>query len=170
MKGKIELMKKVILFVLFMCLTLILVGCESNDDEKTSLFHQMEKQKIINNGYNQIDIVSICSLETEICKCKNYYVYKNNNSQMIAINFEKNISKYGEHDHVITLYNNVIENSSFNYIEKNEANCYEYTYYKYENGDLTNNNKYDFNDDNKNTYYVTKEKSFFSTKYIFVER
>ena len=154
-----------------MCSVFILAGCESNSDERTDLFKQMEKQQIIDGGYNQIDVVSICSLEVEICKCNNYYVYKNNNSQMIAINFEKNISKYGDHDHVISVYNNVNENNNFDYIDKNsnEANCYEHTYYKYENGDLTNNNKYDFNNANKATYYVTIKKALFSTKYAFSE-
>ena len=47
-----------------------------------------------------------------------------------------------------------------------EANCWEHTYYKYENGDLTDKNKYSL-DGSARVYYVNIKKSYFGTKYIF---
>ena len=162
-------MNKFILLTLCIFCIAALTGCESDNDDRTKMFSEMENQQIILKGYNKFDMVSICHLEVEICKCDNYYIYKDNNSNMIAINYEKNISKYGNHDYVVTLYNNVFETNDFNNISKDEANCFEHTYYKYENGNLTNNNKYIFSDTSKKTYYVEMKKNLFSTRYIFSE-
>ena len=165
------LMKKVLVVLLCVFSIFMLMGCESSSNDRTKLFSAMEKQQIISKGYNKIDMVSVCYLKVEICKCDKYYIYKDNNSNMIAVKYEKNISRYNDYDHAITIYNNVSENSDFKYISKDssDADCFVHTYYKYENGDLTDNNKYNFISDNKKTYYVTIKKSFFSTKYKFSE-
>lgn len=164
------LMKKILISALCVFLLFIFTGCESSSSERDALFQQMKKQKIISKDYELVEVAEKYSPGIETCKRENYYIYEGSNSNIIAITYEKNISKWGNYDHEIVIYFNVIKNQNLNYLapDSEEIDCWNNTYYKYSNGDITDESKYALEGYRK-PYYVTIKKSMFSTKYIFDE-
>ena len=159
--------KFVILFII-LSFVLILSGCESSDVEKDNLFNQLKRQKIIDNDYKLIDVVTESGPALEHCSSSTYNIYQNNNGNMIAIHYESGILKDCNCKHIVSIYYSVTKQNDYKLLtsDMDEANCWEHTYYKYENGDLTDKNKYSLNG-NTRVYYVHIKKSYFGTKYIF---
>ena len=159
---------KIIILFIFLSFILILSGCESSDAEKDNLFNQLKKQKIIDNDYKLIDVVTEIGPAPEHCSSSTYNIYQNNNGKMIAIRYESGILKDCNCNHIVSIYYSVTKQNDYNTLtsDMDEANCWEHTYYKYENGDLTDKNKYSLNG-NTRVYYVHIKKSYFGTKYIF---
>ena len=159
---------KIIILFIFLSFILILSGCESSDAEKDNLFNQLKKQKIIDNDYKLIDVVTEIGPAPEHCSSSTYYIYKNDNGNMIAIRYESRILKDCNCNHIVSIYYSATKQNDYKLLtsDMDEANCWEHTYYKYENGDLTDKNKYSL-DGSARVYYVNIKKSYFGTKYIF---
>lgn len=159
---------KIIVFFILLSFILILSGCESSNKDKDILFKQLKKQKIIDNDYKLIDVVTEIGPALEHCNSSTYYIYKNDNGNMIAIRYESGILKDCNCNHIVSIYYSVTKQNDYKLLtaDMDEANCWEHTYYKYENGDLTDKNKYSL-DGSARVYYVNIKKSLFGTKYIF---
>ena len=87
---------------------------------------------------------------------------------MIAIHYESGILKDCNCNHIVSIYYSVTKQNDYKLLtaDMNEANCWKNTYYKYENGDLTDKNKYSL-DGSARVYYVNIKKTLFGTRYIF---
>ena len=159
---------KIIILFIFLSFILILSGCESSDAEKDNLFNQLKKQKIIDNDYKLIDVVTESGPALEHCSSRTYNIYQNNNGNMIAIHYESGILKDCNCNHIVSIYYSVTKQNDYKFLtaDMNEANCWGNTYYKYENGDLTDKNKYSL-DGSARVYYVNIKKTLFGTRYIF---
>ena len=69
---------KFIVFFILLSFILILSGCESSDKDKDNLFNQLKKQKIIDNDYKLIDVVTEIGPALEHCNSSTYNIYQNN--------------------------------------------------------------------------------------------
>lgn len=159
---------KFIVFFILLSIILILSGCESSDKDKDILFKQMKNNKIIDSDYELVDVVTKVGPALEHCSSSTYYIYKNNNENMIAIRYESGIFNDCKCNHIVSIYYSVTKQNDYKLLtsDMDEVNCWEHTYYKYENGDLTDKNKYSL-DGSARVYYVNIKKSYFGTKYIF---
>ena len=117
----------------------------------------------------QIDSYSYNYWPLEWCKTDNYYIYKDKSSKMIAIKYEnKRYLKDSEYDHLVTVYYDVTLNNDVNSISSEDAICdSEHSYYKYQNGEYTDNDIYKFG--TTKTYYATEKSALFKGKYYSLE-
>ncbi len=65
-----------------------MVGCESSQKEKEKIFDALKKKKIISENMEQIDKETSYSWSLEMCATTNYYIYRDNDSKIIAIKYE----------------------------------------------------------------------------------
>ena len=162
-------MKKMLcIFSLLLCV-LCLCGCETNQDDREKIVDALKKEKIISDSMEQIDTQSYSHWPLEWCETDNYYIYKDKDSKMIAIQYENNsYSKDSEYDHLVTIYYDVTINNDVNSISSENAICdSDHSYYKYQNGKYTDNGKYELGTAKK--YYATEESALFRGKYYSLE-
>lgn len=161
-------MKKFLyIFSLLICVT-CLCGCESNQEDRTKIITALKNEKIISDSMEQIDTQSYNHWPLEWCKTDSYYIYKDEDSKIIAIKYEKIYSKESEHDHLVTIYYDVTINNDVNLISSEDAICdSDHSYYKYQNGEYTDNSRYEFA--TKKEYYATEKSALFKGKYYSLE-
>lgn len=156
-------MKKILCtFVLLICV-LGLCGCESSKKAREQLFTDLKKAKIISKSMEQIDTMQYSEWGLETCYSGNYYVYKDNNSKIILIKYDRSTDDY---DHLVTIYYDVTINENIEYTDKN-IGCSADPSYKYQNGQFSREKKYEFNSSKK--YEARMKKTLFSKKYVFTE-
>ena len=156
-------MKKIIIFSLLIVFGLVcLTGCNNTNTETTEkLLKSMKKENIVEKNIELIDEVNDMFIGYMYNKTK-YYIYKEEDGNLIAINFINNIHKEHNHKYIVTLYKDVSLNNDFKYLE--DTGKYE-QFYTYKDGTKTDKNKYLLKDENR--YYVYEEESLFGTKYKF---
>jgi len=153
-----KIMGLISLVLTFGCLT----GCNNTNTEITEkLLKSMKKEKIVEKNIELIDEVNDMFVGYIYNKTK-YYIYKEENGDLIAISFTNNIHEDLNCKYIVTLYNDVVLNNDFKYLE--DTGTYE-QFYTYKDGSSTDKNKYLLKD--KNTYYVYEQESLFGTKYKF---
>ena len=146
---------------------LCLCGCESSEKDRDKILAALKKDKIISNSMEQIDIESYSFWPMEWCETQNYYIYKDKDSKMIAIRYQKNNnSKEDGYNHLVTIYYDVTINDDVNRISSEDATC-ENGYYKYENGEYTDEGKYQWK--SSTDYHAIEKSSFFKGKYYSIE-
>lgn len=153
---------------LLICI-LCLCGCESNQKDRDKLFYTLKKEKIIPDSMEQIDVQSYTYNALEWCETDNYYIYKDKDSKMIAITYDKHTpTKEENYNHVITIYNDVTINDDVKNISDEEVNqgC-EQPYYEYQNGEFSETNRYELG--SKKEYHAIKKSSLFKGKYYTIE-
>lgn len=161
-------MKKILcLFCLIFCL-FGLSGCESSRKEKLKIVNILKSEKVISDSMELFDTMSYRIWSMESCNRKNYYIYKDKNSKMIAILYVKMSSDENKSEHKVTIYYDVDVNKDVNILKSDEVTCNEeYPYYVYLNGDYTSDSRYDLN--NEKTYVITMKKEWFKDKYVVKE-
>ncbi len=71
---------------------------------------------------------------------------------MIAIEYNnKQHLKDNEYDHLVTIYYDVTINNDVNLIKSEDVTCDENGYYSYQNGEYTDNGRYQFGTKKRNT-------------------
>lgn len=161
-------MKKVLCFFCLLICTLYLCGCESNQEDKTKIFTALKKEKIISDSMEQIDTQTYSVWMYEWCSKTTYYIYKDKDSKMIAINYDnKKYLKDNEYDHLVTIYYDVTINNDVVLINSEDVTCNENGYYSYQNGEYTDNDRYQFGTIKK--YYANERSSLFKRKYFSLE-
>lgn len=165
-KKNIFIKKVLCIFGLLICV-LGLCGCESTQKSRTEIFTALKNKKIISNSMEQIDIQTYSSWGLEWCSSKSYYIYKDKDSKMVAISYEYiGHLKDNEYDHLVTVFYDVTINNHFNLINSEDVSC-EDGYYSYQNGEHTDNRKYEFGTSKQ--YEVRVNKGLFKDKYILKE-
>ena len=150
-KGGDRLKKILCVFCLMICI-FGLCGCESSESDRDKILNALKKENIISDSMEQIDIMSYNSWPLEWCTTDNYYIYKDKNSKIIAITYEKTSHlKDSKYDHLVTICDG------------------SHSYYKYQNGEYTDNSRYNINTQNQTQYEVTIKNGFFKDKYILNE-
>ena len=152
--------KKIFLCLLFICGFLCLTGCDTSKETTDSLLSILQKEKIVDNDLALVDKVSKIGT-TLFYSQTTYYIYENNNGNLIAINYDTDISSKNEYDYSIAIYNDVSINSNIEYLEDDTTLE---SYYSYQDGKKSEYNKYNL--ENKTDYLVYESKPLFSkTKY-----
>ena len=165
-------MKKKILCVFCLMICIFgLCGCESSESDRDKILNALKKENIISDSMEQIDIMSYNSWPLEWCTTDNYYIYKDKNSKIIAITYEKTSHlKDSKYDHLVTIYYDITMNDDVNLLDSDDAICDgSHSYYKYQNGEYTDNSRYNINTQNQTQYEVTIKNGFFKDKYILNE-
>ena len=75
--------------------------------------------------------------------------------------------KDNEYDHLVTIYYDVTINNDVNLINSEDVTCDENGYYSYQNGEYTDNGRYQFG--TKKEYYATEKSALFKGKYYSLE-
>ena len=148
-------MKKIILSLMLLLGFICLTCCDSNSNSVNGMFSSLKKEGIIDNNLVLIDKVTKTSTTLFLTKTT-YYIYENEDSELIAINYNTNISSDNDYDYFVTIYNDV----SANDVEYVDDPTNSETYYTYQDGKKSESNKYEFS--NKKTYNVYEENPLFS--------
>lgn len=152
--------KEIILSLLVICVFLCLTGCDTNKETSDSLLKTLQNEKIVDNNLTLIDKVSKIGT-TLFYSQTTYYIYENNNGELIAINYDTNISSKNNYDYLVAIYYDVSINQNIEYLDDDTALE---NYYAYQDGKKSEDNKYNL--ENKTDYLVYESKPIFSkTKY-----
>lgn len=136
---------KLILVLLAVIVSICLVGCDTNSTSIDNLLNALQKEEIVDKNLELLDTI----IETEylVPSRTTYYIYKESNSNIIAINYNTNIYAKNDYDYSITIYYNVVYNEDLSTYDWNEYNL-----------------------DNRKEYIVYETKPLFSkTKYSIEE-
>lgn len=150
---------------LFVCLLIVfsifcLTGCDSSSESIDNLLTALTKEKIVDKNLKLIDTEVDINAGIHISRTT-YYIYENQNSELIAINYNTNIYSKNDYDYSIIIYSNVTINNDIEYLDDDAS---PESYYVYANGKKSEFSKYDF--DNSTRYLVYESKPLFSkTKY-----
>ena len=80
-------MRKLLCFFSLIICTLCLCGCESNQEDRIKIFTALKNEKIISDSMKQIDTQTYSVWSFEWCSKSKYYIYKDKDSKMIAIEY-----------------------------------------------------------------------------------
>lgn len=165
---KNNVMKKVVcVFSLLICI-LCLCGCESSQEDRGKIFNALKDKKIISDSMEQIDTETYRVWSLEWCSSSKYYIYKDKDSKMVAIKYEdEQHLKDNEYDHLVTIFYDVTINNDVNLINSEDVTCDEDGYYLYQNGEYTDNSRYEFGSSKE--YEVRVKEGWFKDKYILEE-
>ncbi len=163
-------MKKFLVCLFSLMVFIILTGCENNPSSEKDikkLFAALKQENIISDSMEQIDVQSYTYYPLEWCVTDHYYIYKDNDSKMIAVTYKKNrYSEDAKYNHVVTVYYDVTINNDVNTISADDASCDE-TYYTYQNGEYTDKNRYELG--SEKVYHAVEKSSFLKGKYYSLE-
>ena len=161
-------MKKMLcIFSLLICI-LCLCGCESSQEDRNKILSALKKEKIISDSMEQIDTETYSVWSFEWCRKRTFHIYKDKNSKMIAIEYEdEQYLKDNEYDHLVTIFYDVTINDDVNLLNSEDVSCNEDGYYYYQNGEYTDNARYEFG--TSKTYYATEKSPLFKGKYYSLE-
>lgn len=152
-------MKKILLSLFVVVSMFCLTACDSSSENVDNLLTAFQKEKIVNTDLTLVDKVSKIGT-TLFYSQTTYYIYENNNNELIAINYDTNISSKKEYDYSVAIYYDV----SINNVEYLNDDTTLESYYSYQDGKKSEYNKYNLED--KIEYLVYESKSLFSkTKY-----
>lgn len=152
-------MKKILLSLFVVVSMFCLTACDSSSENVDNLLTAFQEEKIVNTDLTLVDKVSKIGT-TLFYSQTTYYIYENNNNELIAINYDTNISSKNEYDYSVAIYYDV----SINNVEYLNDDTTLESYYSYQDGKKSEYNKYNLED--KIEYLVYESKSLFSkTKY-----
>lgn len=152
--------KKIFLCLLVICGFLCLTGCDTNSETTDSLLSALQKEKIVDTDLTLVDKVSKIGT-TLFYSQTTYYIYENSNDELIAINYDTDISSQNEYDYSVAVYYDVSINNDIEYLGDDTT---PESYYSYQDGKKSEYNKYNL--ENKTDYLVYESKPLFSkTKY-----
>lgn len=152
-------MKKILLSLFVVVSMFCLTACDSSSENVDNLLTAFQKEKIVNTDLTLVDKVSKIGT-TLFYSQTTYYIYENNNNELIAINYDTNTSSKNEYDYSVAIYYDV----SINNVEYLNDDTTLESYYSYQDGKKSEYNKYNLED--KIEYLVYESKSLFSkTKY-----
>lgn len=153
-------MKKILLSLLIVVSMFCLTACDSSSESIDNLLTALQKEKIVDKNLKLIDKEVDINAGIHISRTT-YYIYENQNSELIAINYNTNIYSKNDYDYSITIYSNVTMNNDIEYLDDDAS---PESYYVYADGKKSKSSKYDFGNSTK--YLVYKSKPLFSkTKY-----
>lgn len=153
-------MKKILLSLLVVFSIFCLTACDSSNQSVDNLLIALQKEKIVDTDLTLIDKVSKIGT-TLFYSQTTYYIYENNNGNLIAINYDTDISSKNDYDYLITIYSNVTINNDIEYLDDDTTLE---SYYSYQDGKKSEYNKYNLED--KIDYLIYESKPLFSkTKY-----
>lgn len=153
-------MKKILLSLLVVVGMFCLTACDSNSENVDNLLTALQEEKIVDTDLTLVDKVSKIGT-TLFYSQTTYYIYENNNNELIAINYDTDISSKNDYDYSITIYSNVTINNDIEYLDDDAS---PESYYVYADGKKSESSKYDFG--NSTRYLVYESKPLFSkTKY-----
>lgn len=155
-------MKKILLLIAFV---LFIVGCSPNKKTSEELFNKLKNDKIIDESLELIDKVTYKNT-VMIPYEKEYYVYKDSDSNIIIINYDKSVSNE-DYNYTATIYTNIEVNNDIEYVENTRSLG---DFYIYSDGSISSENKYILNENYKKTYYIYKKQNLFYKKYIIKEK
>ena len=156
-------MKKIILSLVLWLGVVCLTGCDSNSDAVDGMLNALKSDGIVDNNLVLIDKVTKTGTTLFITKTT-YYIYENQDSKLVAINYNTDISSKNDYDYSVTIYKNV----SVRDIEYIDDSANPEIYYTYQDGRKSESNKYEFS--NQKSYSVYEKKTLFSkTKYELKE-
>lgn len=151
------------IFGLLICI-LCLCGCESSEEDREKIFASLKKEKIISDSMEQIDTMTFRQWGAECCLTDIYYIYRGKNSNLIAITYDyEGYKKDTDYDHLVTIYYDVTINDDVNLINSEGLSCNEDGYYYYQNGEYTDNGRYELRKEKE--YYATEKSALFKGKY-----
>ncbi len=152
-------MKKILLSLFVVVSMFCLTACDSSSENVDNLLTAFQEEKIVNTDLTLVDKVSKIGT-TLFYSQTTYYIYENNNNELIAINYDTNISSKNKYDYSVAIYYDV----SINNVEYLNDDTTLESYYSYQDGKKSEYNKYNLED--KIEYLVYESKSLFSkTKY-----
>lgn len=152
-------MKKILLSLLVVVSMFCLTACDSSSESVDNLLTALQEEKIVDTDLTLVDKVSKIGT-TLFYSQTTYYIYENNNNELIAINYDTDISSKNEYDYSVTIYYDV----SINNVEYLNDDTTLESYYSYQDGKKSEYNKYNLED--KIEYLVYESKPLFSkTKY-----
>lgn len=152
-------MKKILLSLLVVVSMFCLTACDSSSESVDNLLTALQEEKIVDTDLTSVDKVSKIGT-TLFYSQTTYYIYENNNNELIAINYDTDISSKNEYDYSVTIYYDV----SINNVEYLNDDTTLESYYSYQDGKKSEYNKYNLED--KMEYLVYESKPLFSkTKY-----
>lgn len=152
-------MKKILLSLFVVVSMFCLTACDSSSENVDNLLTAFQEEKIVNTDLTLVDKVSKIGT-TLFYSQTTYYIYENNNNELIAINYDTNISSKNEYDYSVAIYYDV----SINNVEYLNDDTTLESYYSYQDGKKSEYNKYNLEE--KIEYLVYESKSLFSkTKY-----
>lgn len=137
-----------------------LTACDSSSENVDNLLTTLQKEKIVDKNLKLIDTEVDINAGIHISRTT-YYIYENQNSELIAINYNTNIYSKNDYDYSIIIYSNVTINNDIEYLDDDAS---PESYYVYADGMKSESSKYDFG--NSTRYLVYESKPLFSkTKY-----
>ena len=152
-------MKKILLSLFVVVSMFCLTACDSSSENVDNLLTAFQEEKIVNTDLTLVDKVSKIGT-TLFYSQTTYYIYENTNNELIAINYDTNISSKNEYDYSVAIYYDV----SINNVEYLNDDTTLESYYSYQDGKKSEYNKYNLED--KIEYLVYESKPLFSkTKY-----
>lgn len=156
-------MKKSFLsLVVLLCLT-CLTGCDSNSDVVDVMLNTLKNNDVVDKKLVLVDKVTKTSTTLFFTKTT-YYIYENQDSKLIAINYDTNKLSTNDYDYSVKIYNDVLEND----VEYIDDSSKLETYHTYQDGRISKSNKYSFS--NGKVYQVYEKKNLFSKiKYELIE-
>ena len=156
-------MKKIVLSLVILLGVVCLTGCDSNIDAVDGMLNALKSDRIVDENLVLVDKVTKTGTTLFLTKTT-YYIYENQDSKLIAINYNTDVSSKNDYDYSVTIYNDV----SVSDVEYIDDSTNPETYYTYQDGKKSESNKYSLS--NQKVYNVYEKKPLFSkTKYELVE-
>ena len=156
-------MKKIVLSLVILLGVVCLTGCDSNVDAVDGMLYALKSDGIVDENLVLIDKVTKTGTTLFLTKTT-YYIYENQDSKLIAINYNTDVSSKNDYDYSVTIYNDV----SVSDVEYIDDSTNPELYYTYQDGRKSESNKYELS--NQKSYNVYEKKTLFSkTKYELVE-
>lgn len=148
-------MKKMMFCLLIVFSLFCLPACDSSRDSVDGLLVFLQEEDIVDENLILTDKMN--KINTGILpSSKSFYIYENENSELIAINYDTNIYSKNDYDYLISIYFNVSVNEDIEYYDDLSLE----SYYSYSNGTMSECCKYNL--ENKISYAVYKSNSVFS--------
>lgn len=158
-------MKKFLLCILFFIISVLVTGCEVDDEVRNELFESLQKQEIIEEDLDFITSFTSKNIGLFISS-KTYDLYKDDDDNIIGIYyFSCSGNNYCNSDYKIEIYDIEVEDEELIEIDEDDLGGYEHyyimddKYYENINYDLTL----------KDEYFVTEHKKFFFFKYYKID-
>lgn len=148
-------MKKIVLSLVLLLGFVCLTGCDSNVDAVDRMLNALKNDGIVDKNLVLVDKVTKTGATLFLTKTT-YYIYENQNSKLIAINYNTDVSSKNDYDYSVTIYNDV----SVSDVEYIDDSTNPETYYTYQDGRKSESNKYELS--NKKSYNVYENKTLFS--------
>lgn len=156
-------MKKIVLSLVLFLVLLCLTGCDSNSDAVDGMLNALKNEGVVDKKLVLVDKVTRTGTTLFLTKTT-YYIYENQDSKLIAIIYNTDVSSKNDYDHSVTIYNDVTVKD----VEYIDDSTNLETFYTYQDGRKSESNKYVLS--NQKSYNVYEKKTLFSKiKYELVE-